>query len=130
MSNTSLLKPTLTLLRGLPGSGKSTLAATFDAVHLEADMFFINPSGEYQFDALKLSEAHQWCQSECEMALKNNQDVVIANTFVKHWEMQGYKLLAKKYNAELVIFTCTGNFQSIHDIDRKTINKMKRNWQK
>ena len=123
-------KLTLTLLRGLPGSGKSTLAETFDAVHLEADMFFIEKHGEYKFDASKLNEAHQWCQNECEQALKNKQDVVIANTFVKHWEMDAYKSLAEKHNAELVIFTCAGNFQSIHDIDLKTINKMKRNWQK
>lgn len=128
--SSSTKKTTLTLLRGLPGSGKSTLAATFDAVHLEADMFFIQKNGEYIFNALQLGEAHHWCQSECERALINNQDVVIANTFVKHWEMQDYKLLAKKYHAELVIFTCTGNFQSIHDIDKKTIAKMKKNWQK
>ena len=128
--NPSTNRLNLTLLRGLPGSGKSTLAATFDAVHLEADMFFIEKNGDYKFDALKLSEAHQWCQNECERALKNHQDVVIANTFVKHWEMETYKLLAKKYHAELVIFICVGNFQSIHDIDRKTITKMKRNWQK
>ena len=32
----------LTVIRGLPGSGKSTLAKTIDALHYEADMFFID----------------------------------------------------------------------------------------
>jgi predicted kinase len=56
----------LFLLRGLPGSGKSTLArslTTNDAIHIEADMFFVDSStGEYRFDATKLKDAHKWCR--------------------------------------------------------------------
>jgi predicted kinase len=74
---------TLTLIRGLPGSGKSTLARKIDAVHLEADMFFIDRAGVYTFQPEQLKKAHQWCQSQCESLLKQKQSVVVYNTFIK-----------------------------------------------
>lgn len=81
----------LTLIRGLPGSGKSTLAKTLDAQHFEADMYFINEKGEYCYNGDKIGEAHEWCQQQVEKALAANQDVVVANTFVRLWEMKAYK---------------------------------------
>ena len=39
----------LTIIRGLPGSGKSTLAKTLDVNHYEADMYFVDAKGEYDF---------------------------------------------------------------------------------
>ncbi|MFT6925876.1 MAG: putative kinase [Psychromonas sp.] len=119
----------LTLIRGLPGSGKSTLAKTLNAVHLEADMYFINKQGEYQFDPKELKKAHLWCQNQCKYYLSEGQNVVIANTFVKHWEMQAYRKLAKLFNAQFSIKVCTGNFQNSHNVDLLLINKMKKNWQ-
>jgi len=53
----------LTLIRGLPGSGKSTLARKLDAIHIEADQFFIQQNGVYLFNPKKLKAAHEWCQS-------------------------------------------------------------------
>jgi hypothetical protein len=43
--------------------------------------------------------------------------------------MKAYRQLAKKYNATLIIKTCTGNYQSIHDVPAATIKKMQRQWQ-
>ncbi|MCP4322780.1 MAG: ATP-binding protein [Psychromonas sp.] len=119
----------LTLLRGLPGSGKSTLATQMDAIHLEADMYFVDKNGLYSFDPTQLKQAHSWCQSQCELHLKQRQSVVIANTFVKQWEMKVYRDLAKQYNAKLVIKTCTGKYQSIHNVPADTIKKMEKQWQ-
>jgi len=124
-----LNRPKLTLIRGLPGSGKSTLAKTLNAVHLEADMYFINKQGEYQFDPKRLKEAHLWCQQQCKYHLSRGENVVIANTFVKHWEMQAYRKLAKLFNAILIIKVCTGNYENTHGVDLLSINKMKKNWQ-
>jgi len=120
---------TVTLLRGLPGSGKSTLAAKMDAIHLEADMYFVDKNGIYTFDPTQLQQAHCWCQAQCEKHLKQQQNVVIANTFVKLWEMKVYVDLAKQYNAKLIIKTCTGRFQSIHNVPIQTIKKMAKQWQ-
>lgn len=120
---------TLTLIRGLPGSGKSTLAKTLPAVHLEADMFFVNAQGEYHFRPELIASAHQWCQRECEQCLARGENVVVANTFVRHWEMSVYKKLARKYRARLVVEVCRGCYSNIHDVDVATIERMRQRWQ-
>ncbi|WP_114764393.1 ATP-binding protein [Vibrio rhodolitus] len=119
----------LTLIRGLPGSGKSTLAKTYTAEHFEADMFFINAQGIYQFDPIKLEQAHAWCKQQTEQALKAGKDVVVANTFVRRWEIQPYYQLAKKLKAEFEIIECKGEFGSIHGVEQSVIEKMRAKWQ-
>jgi predicted kinase len=102
----------LTLVRGLPGSGKSTFANTITNQFsvCEADKFFYDEEGNYNFDANKLSAAHEWCKYAVELRMKDNQDneqfyphIVVSNTFTKEWEMAEYFELAKKY--EYMVFT-------------------------
>ena len=119
----------LTLIRGLPGSGKSTLAKGIDAVHLEADNFFIQKSGEYQFNPERLKDAHKWCQYQCSYHLNQGQNVVVSNTFIKQWEMSAYKKMAKQYGAEIVIKVCDGKYASVHDVPEKTLAKMRKAWE-
>lgn len=120
----------LRLLRGLPGSGKSTRAKMLDLVHIEADQFFINENGKYCFNGEWLNSAHHWCQMQCEYHLYHQRSVVVANTFVKQWEMDIYKKIAKKFGAELTVEVCTGKFRSIHNVPEKVIERMKREWEK
>lgn len=126
---------TLTLIRGIPGSGKSTLAKQIVAensqpiVHLEADMYFINEAGNYEFDMGKIMEAHQWCQQRCDTSLQQGESVIVANTFVRHWEMTPYRQLAKRYQAKLVVKVCKGNYQNIHNVPAATLKRMRRDWQ-
>lgn len=119
----------LTLIRGLPGSGKSTLARKLDAIHLEADQFFIQNNGVYLFKPLKLKAAHKWCENQCKYHLRQGNNVVVSNTFVKRWELEPYLKLAKQYNANLIIKTCTEKYASIHDVSDKTIQKMSESWE-
>lgn len=126
---------TLTLIRGLPGSGKSTLAkkvvqeANDGSIHLEADMYFVDSRGVYVFQPAFIKQAHHWCQQQCQIALKNKTSVVVSNTFIKQWEMNVYRDLAKQYHANLIIKTCDGEYQSIHDVPAITIKRMRENWQ-
>lgn len=122
-------RPVLTLIRGLPGSGKTTFAKTFRVVHLEADMYFTDPQGNYNFDPLLLKDAHLWCLQQSELHIKNGENVVVANTFVRQWEMQAYRQLAKTYNARLTVKTCIGKYKNTHGVTQQTIDKMKKNWQ-
>lgn len=120
---------TLTLIRGLPGSGKSTLARTLKGRHLEADMFFITPGGQYHYRPEKIAQAHAWCQAETERSLAAGESVVVANTFVRQWEMAPYRRMAKKYRARLKIIVCRGDYDNIHGVDSATIELMRRRWQ-
>jgi predicted kinase len=95
----------LYLLRGLPGSGKSTLANQIGDIHFEADMYFIDEYGEYAFYGADIKKAHQWCQSQVELAMIQNHitdgldssDIVVSNTFTQEWEMEPYYKLAGSY---------------------------------
>ena len=92
-------------MRGLPGSGKSTLANQFGDTHFEADMYFINESGEYLFNGADIKKAHQWCQSQVELAMIQNHitdgldssDIIVSNTFTQEWEIEPYYKLAGSY---------------------------------
>jgi len=87
----------LILLRGLPGSGKSTLARTLGGPVFEADNFFMF-DGEYKFIPTLLSNAHNHCQNQTQIAmLDENKRIIVSNTFTQEWEMQAYYDLAKKY---------------------------------
>jgi predicted kinase len=92
----------LILVRGLPGSGKSTLAKLLvgdkDYCHKEADMYFIDREGNYNFDPSKIKDAHAWCKEETEFLMKSEPSpVVVSNTFTQEWEMKSYYELAEKY---------------------------------
>ncbi|WP_163131700.1 AAA family ATPase [Agarivorans sp. Alg241-V36] len=119
----------LTLIRGLPGSGKSTLASTIDAVHLEADMYFVDKQGDYHYRADEIANAHRWCQQQTEYHLAKGSNVVVANTFVKQWEMQAYKELADKYQAALAVRVCSAAYPSIHGVSQGIIETMRANWE-
>jgi predicted kinase len=92
----------LYLVRGVPGSGKSTFAKNLvgekDYCHKEADMFFVDGDGNYNFEPSKIKDAHQWCQEEIEFVMKyDHSPVVVSNTFTQEWELQPYYELAIKY---------------------------------
>lgn len=66
--------------------------------HYEADMFFIDGFGNYNFDPTKIKDAHQWCQGmvKGDMILEYPK-VVVSNTFTQEWEMKPYMDMAKEY---------------------------------
>lgn len=95
----------LILLRGLPGSGKSTFAKMLSDSHYEADMYFVDDNGNYNFDPLKLKHAHQWCQDQVHNAMIRNHVnyglddsvIVVSNTFTQDWEMEPYYKMAEEF---------------------------------
>jgi len=92
------MEKVLYIVRGIPGSGKSTFAKTLGGQHYEADMFFINENGEYNFDFTKIKDAHQWCQGivKTDMILEYPK-IVVSNTSTQEWELEPYFELAKEY---------------------------------
>lgn len=101
----------LYIVRGLPGAGKSTLAKNLvgsDFLVCEADKYFNDKDGGYNFDFTKLKEAHKWCQEMVETYMKDSllneqfyREIAVSNTFTQEWEMEHYIELAKKYGYQV-----------------------------
>jgi predicted kinase len=137
----NILNPTLFLVRGIPGSGKSTFAKNIwnEYAVCEADKFFHNKeTGEYNFDASRLKEAHEWCRNEVETRMKDHQanpqyypEIVVSNTFTQEWEMQSYIDLAKKYGYQvttLIVENRHGN-RNVHNVPDETLDRMRQRFE-
>jgi predicted kinase len=126
----------LFLVRGLPGSGKTSFATNIwnEYAVCEADKFFYDKEGSYNFDPTKIKEAHAWCKNEVETRMKDHQlneqyypEIAVSNTFTQEWEMKDYFDLANTYGykiVSLIIENRHGN-KSIHNVPEETMDKMK-----
>jgi len=127
------MKPTLYLIRGVPGSGKSTFAQELEdacvvSYVLEADNYFINQStGEYNFDASKLKQAHEWCQLSAIRSLNNQNSVAVSNTSTTEKEVETYRKIAEECNANFVSLIVENRHSgvNIHNVPEDKIQQMK-----
>lgn len=130
----------LIIIRGLPGSGKSTFAEDYinifgelleknghPTVHIEADMFFVDVMGNYNYDASKIKDAHDWCQEQTKKFLNNGIDVIVSNTFTRKWELEPYMKMVDP--EDIIIYTMTDNYGNIHGVPPEVIEKMKERWE-
>jgi predicted kinase len=87
------------LVRGIPGSGKTTLAKQLAPNWVfEADHYFYDNDGNYNFIASEIKEAHKECQQYVGYAMESNTPkIAVSNTFTQEWELQPYYELAIKY---------------------------------
>lgn len=123
----------LILIRGVSGSGKTTKARSYTGfVHLEADMYFGDGSGNYtpeQFDSRLVPLAHQWCIDQTRQALEQGQDVVVANTFTRRAELQPYFKIAQRLRVEVRVITCRGRYQNTHGVPQEKVQEQLARWE-
>lgn len=131
----------LTLLRGLPGAGKSTFASFIwnDYAICEADKFFYDKEGNYNFDATKLKQAHEWCRERVETKMKDNQtsggayypEIVVSNTFTQEWEMEPYYKLAEQYGYKVFSLIVENRHDGLnqHGVPDEKLKQMKDRFQ-
>lgn len=81
------------LLRGIPGCGKTTIANKFSGILVEANHFFYDEKGNYNFDVKLISEAHKFCQNKVASLMNlNSRLIIVSNTFIEEWELETYSL--------------------------------------
>lgn len=118
----------LYIVRGLPGSGKSTYAKTLvhPSAHFEADQYFMK-GGKYVFDPSKLKDAHADCLARTRKAMVDGKHkmVAVSNTFTMKWELQPYIDLANELGWTVRVIRMTGDYGSIHDVPKDSIEKMR-----
>jgi predicted kinase len=126
----------LYLIRGIPGSGKSTFANHVwnDYAICEADKFFYDKEGNYNFDANKLRQAHEWCRQEVENRMKENlitpqyyPEIVVSNTFTQEWEMEPYFKLAEQYGYKVFSFIIENRHggKNVHGVPDEKLQQMR-----
>lgn len=122
----------LYIVRGLPGSGKSTIAsklAPADCI-FEADQYFVDAEGNYNFDGSKIRNAHWDCKERVFAALDCHEPaIVVSNTFTQKWEVEPYIKQAKKDGYEIQLITVQSNFQNVHGVPQESIERMKKRWE-
>lgn len=107
----------LYLLRGPSGAGKSTFANTLllagvvDHV-FEADQFMVDEYGNYAYDRDRLKFCHSECRRLTEEVLELGDNVAVANTFTKRWEVDAYFRLTP----HVTVITLEGNFPNMHGV--------------
>ena len=126
----------LILVRGIPGSGKTTLARNLCnlldnvmARHYEADMYFEDAQGNYNFDATKLHQAHTWCHNKTREALEQNRTAVVSNTFTTIKELKPYFNLAKEFFIVPVVYLAQNQFPNVHNVPAEKLQKMRDRFQ-
>ena len=130
----------LFLVRGLPGSGKTSFASAIwnEYAVCEADKFFYDKEGNYNFDPSKLKEAHTWCKNQVETRMidhQNNQqyypEIAVSNTFTQEWEMEDYFKLAEKYGYKVVSLIIENRHggQNVHGVPKDKLQIMKDRFQ-
>ena len=125
------MEKVLYIVRGIPGSGKSTFAKTLvnkDYCHKEADMFFVDGDGSYNFEPSKIKDAHKWCQEEMDFLMRlDHSPVVVSNTFTQEWEMEPYFELAKTYGYKVFSIVVENRHEGTnqHGVPDEVLTKMR-----
>ena len=131
----------LTLVRGLPGSGKSTFANFIwnNYAICEADTFFYDKEGNYNFDATKLKLAHVWCFHQVRDKMEENKasqglyypEIVVSNTFTQEWEMEKYYELAEQYGYRVFSIIVENRHGGVnqHGVPDEKLEQMKNRFQ-
>lgn len=116
----------LILFRGSPGAGKSSTAKKLfpGTLLLENDMFLIQ-DGQYKWSKEGVKNAIGLCMEMTRMALKNNSDVIVANTFTKARYVMAYEKIAEECGAKFVVYRCIGHFKNVHGLSDSMVENFK-----
>ena len=126
----------LFLVRGLPGSGKTSFATHIwnEYAVVEADKYFYDKEGNYNYDPSKIKDAHAWCKNQVETMMGDHQlngqfypEIAVSNTFTQEWEMKDYFDLADKYGYKVVSLIVENRHGSknVHGVPEDKLEIMK-----
>jgi len=122
------MEKVLYIVRGVPGSGKTTLAKQLTANVFEADHYFYDNDGNYNFIPSEIKEAHKECQQFVGYAMESGiEKIAVSNTFTQEWEMEPYFELAKKHGFNVFTIVVENRHGGLnqHGVPEDKIEQMK-----
>jgi predicted kinase len=126
------MEKVLYIVRGIPGSGKSTFAKQLTSNVFEADHYFYDNDGNYNFIPSEIKEAHKECQQFVRYAMESSiQKIAVSNTFTQEWEMEPYLDMAKEngYTVFTVVVENRHGGKNVHNVPEDKIQMMKDRFQ-
>ena len=94
-----IMEKILYIVRGVPGSGKTTFAKLLTLNIFEADHYFYDNDGNYNFIPSEIKEAHKKCQQFVGYEMESGiPKIAVSNTFTQEWEMKPYFELADTFD--------------------------------
>jgi len=122
------MEKVLYIVRGIPGSGKSTFAKHLTANVFEADHYFYDNDGNYNFIPSEIKDAHKECQEFVRYAMESGvKKIAVSNTSTQEWEMKVYQDLAETYGYMVFSVIVENRHGGVnqHNVPEEKIEQMK-----
>jgi predicted kinase len=126
------MEKVLYIVRGIPGSGKSTFAKQLTANVFEADHYFYDNDGNYNFVSSEIKDAHKECQDNVRMAMESSTPkIAVSNTSTEEWEMKIYQQLAETYGYVVFSVIVENRHEGVnqHGVPEDKLEQMRKRFQ-
>lgn len=118
----------LIIIRGAQGAGKSSTAAVWanweGSRWYEADQYWEDRNGNYDYYPDMAYIAHAWCFDMVEAALKKGVSrVIVSNMLKQRKDVDSYVDLSRKYGYDVKVYVIAGKHENTHGVPEDIVAK-------
>lgn len=118
---------TVYILSGISGCGKSTYAAKLPAKAVFSTDDYFMRNGKYEFDASRLSDAHELTFKYFLDVVEHAENIVIDNTNIDPIEIAPYHLAGRAHGHEVKIINFKVDIKDLPKIAKRNLHNVPEN---